>query len=111
MEYALSRRPHINAITVVQINLYDKIKEQLCNDQWYIQIRSTLGKGKSTSTKMEGYSLDHDGLLIFQERVYVSANEELRRLVLDEAHRAPHSAHPKVWNIHETLRKPYSERE
>lgn len=38
VEDSLSRRPHINAISAIQINLYDKICEQLCNDQWYIQI-------------------------------------------------------------------------
>jgi len=102
---SLSRKPHINVISSIQINPYDKIREQLCNDQWYIQIRSALEKGKSTSTKTDGYSLDQGGLLRLQGRVYVPTNDELTRLVLDEAHRAHYSAHPGVCKILETIRK------
>ena len=104
---ALSRRPHISAISTIQVNLYDWIREQWGNDQWYVEIRSALEKGKSTPTRTEGYSIDHGGLLRFQGRVYVPANEELRRLVLDEAHRAPYSTHPGVRKMLETLKKAF----
>ena len=104
---ALSRRPHISAISTIQVNLYDQIREQSGNDQWYTEIRSSLERGKSTPTKTEGYSIDHEGLLRFQGRVYIPANEELRRLVLDEAHRAPYFVHPGVRKMLETLKKAF----
>jgi hypothetical protein len=36
--------------------------------------------------KFEGYSLDNDGLLRFSRRIYVLPNDELRSLILSEAH-------------------------
>jgi len=36
----------------------------------------------------EGYSLDDDGLLIFNGRIYIPPNGELIILILSEAHRA-----------------------
>lgn len=35
---ALSRRPHISALSTIQVNLYDRIREQSGNDQWYTEI-------------------------------------------------------------------------
>ena len=44
----------------------------------------------------EGYSFDSDGLLSFRSRIYVPPNDELRMLILSEAHRAVYMAHPRV---------------
>jgi hypothetical protein len=42
--------------------------------------------------KFEGYSLDNDGFLIFNERIYLSSNEKLKSLILSEAHRVIYMA-------------------
>jgi hypothetical protein len=36
--------------------------------------------------KYEGYSLDNDGLLRFNGRIYILPNKKLRSLILSEAH-------------------------
>lgn len=46
--------------------------------------------------KYEDYSLDNDGLLRFRGRLYVPPNEDIRQLILNEAHRAVYMAHPGV---------------
>jgi hypothetical protein len=46
--------------------------------------------------KFEGFVVDNDGLLRFKGQIYVPANEELRILILNEAHRAVYMAHPGV---------------
>ena len=54
--------------------------------------------------QFEGYSLDIDGLLQFRGRIYVPKDSGLRRLVMDESHRSPYSAHPGVKKMYETLK-------
>ena len=54
--------------------------------------------------KFEGYSLDNDGLLRFKRIIYVPPNDELRSLILSEAHRAVYMAHPRVTKMREYLK-------
>jgi len=44
-------------------------------------------------SKYEGYSLESNGFLIFNDKIYISPNNELRSLNLSEAHRAVYMAH------------------
>jgi hypothetical protein len=37
--------------------------------------------------RFEGFSFDSDGLLRFKKHIYVPLNDELRMLILSEAHR------------------------
>ena len=50
------------------------------------------------------YSLDSDGLLRFRGRIYVPPNDELRILILSEAHRAVYMAHPGVMKMRADLK-------
>jgi hypothetical protein len=52
-----------------------------------------------TIPKFEGYSLDNDGLLRFNEKIYIPPKNELRILILSESHRAMYMAHPKVMKM------------
>jgi hypothetical protein len=54
--------------------------------------------------RYEGYSFDSDGLLRFRGRIYVPPNDELRRLILSEAHRAVYMAHPGVTKMRADLK-------
>jgi hypothetical protein len=47
----------------------------------------------------EGFTFDDDGLLRFKNHIYVPPNDELRRLILSEAHREVYMAHPGVSNM------------
>jgi hypothetical protein len=53
--------------------------------------------------KFEGYTLDDDGLLIFNESIYILPNDELINLILSEAHREVYMAHPRVMKMREDL--------
>jgi hypothetical protein len=54
--------------------------------------------------KFEGFTVDNDGLLRFNNRIYVSPNDELRSLILNEAHIAVYMAHPRVMKMRENLK-------
>jgi hypothetical protein len=52
----------------------------------------------------EGFSFDSDGLLRFKSWIYIPPNDELRMLILSEAHRAVYMAHPGVTKMREDLK-------
>lgn len=45
------------------------------------------------TTRWEGYTLDNDGLLRYKGRMYVPSDDELRKLIMKEAHQAPYATH------------------
>jgi hypothetical protein len=53
---------------------------------------------------IEGFSFDSDRLLRFKGRIYVPPNDELRMLILSEAHRAVYMAHPGVTKMRANLK-------
>jgi hypothetical protein len=54
--------------------------------------------------RYEGYTLDSDGLLRYNGRIYVPPNDELRKLILNKAHRAVYMAHPRVTKMKEDIK-------
>jgi hypothetical protein len=54
--------------------------------------------------KFEGFTVENDGLLIFKSQIYVPPNDELRILILNEAHRSLYMAHPRVTKMREYLK-------
>jgi hypothetical protein len=54
--------------------------------------------------QFEGFSFDSDGLLRFKNHIYVSQNDELRMLILSEAHREVYMAHPGVTKMRADLK-------
>jgi hypothetical protein len=57
--------------------------------------------------KFVGFTVDNDELLRFNNQIYIPPNDELRSLILNEAHRAVDMAHPGVTKMREDL-KPLS---
>ena len=55
----------------------------------------------------EGYKLEEDGLLTYNNRVYIPNIADFRRVVMDEIHQAPHSSHPGYQKTIATSRKQY----
>ena len=49
--------------------------------------------------RFEGFKFDDDGLLRFKNRSYVPLNDELRSLILNEAHRGVCMAHLGVMKM------------
>ena len=54
--------------------------------------------------RYEGYSLDNDELLRYNGWIYVPPNDEMRNLILNEAHRVVYMAHPRVTKMKEDLK-------
>jgi hypothetical protein len=54
--------------------------------------------------KFEGYSLDNNGLLRFNERIYILPNDELISLILSEVHRVVYMAHLGVMKVKKDLK-------
>jgi hypothetical protein len=52
-----------------------------------------------------GFYITSDGLLRYQNRIYVPNNEEIRKLILEEAHFSPYSVHPGGTKMYCDLKK------
>jgi hypothetical protein len=101
---ALSRRPRIFLVLPLQTNLHEKILTLQHDDDWYKEVKDFIGQNTMMVPRYDGYSLDRDGLLRFRSRIYVPPNDELRRLILSEAHRAVYMAHLGVTKMRANLK-------
>jgi hypothetical protein len=104
---ALSRRPHIFSVFPLQTNLRENILTLQRDDDWYKEVKDFIGQNTMMVPRFEGFTFDEDGLLRFKNQIYVPPNDELRSLILNEAHRAVYMAHPGVTKMRATL-NPYS---
>jgi hypothetical protein len=84
---ALSQRPRIFSVLPLQTNLREKIITLQHDDDWYKEVEDFIGQNTMMVPRYEGYSFDSDGLLRLGSRIYVPPNDELRMLILREAHR------------------------
>jgi hypothetical protein len=101
---ALSRRPHIFSVLPLQTNLRENILTLQRDDDWYKEVEDFIGQNTMMVPQFEGYSFDSNGLLRFRGRIYIPPNDELRMLILSEAHRAVYMAHPGVTKMKEDLK-------
>ena len=106
VEDALSQRPHILSVLPLQTNLHEKILTLQRDDDWYKEVEDFIGKKQNTMMvpRYEGFTFDSDGLLRFGGWIYIPPNEELRMLILSEAHRAVYMAHPGVTKMRADLK-------
>ena len=93
---ALSRRPRIFSLVTLKVNLREHVLTQLPGDSWYLKVTSNLQSGRQLDPKYEGYSLETDGLLRYQGRMYIPENGDIRSIILKEAHLSLYCAHPGV---------------
>jgi hypothetical protein len=68
---SLSRRPSVFSLVPLKVNLRERVLTQLLGDSWYLKVTSTLQSGSQLDPKYEGYSLEVDGLLRYQGRMYI----------------------------------------
>jgi hypothetical protein len=91
----LSRRPHIFSVIPLKMNLRENILALQIDDDWYKEVKDNIRQDTMMIPRYEGYSLDSDELLRYNGRIYVPPNDEMRNLILNEAHRAVYMAHPR----------------
>jgi hypothetical protein len=101
---ALSRRPRVFSLVPLKVNLGERVLGQLLGDNWYLKGTSTLKSGRQLDPKYEGYSLEEDGLLRYQGRMYIPEGGDIRSIILKEAHRAIYCAYPGVKKIYVDLK-------
>jgi hypothetical protein len=100
----LSRRLCIFSVIPLQTNLREKILTLWCNDDSYKEVKDFIGQNTTMVPKFEEFIVDNNRLLRFKSQIYVPPNDELRILILNEAHRAVYMAHPRVTNIRADLK-------
>jgi hypothetical protein len=52
----------------------------------------------------DGFIMDNDGLMRDNNRIYIPPIDELRSLILNEAHRNVYMAHPRVTKMREDIK-------
>ena len=62
---------------------------------------------QSLEKRYEEYKLEEDGLLTYNNRVYIPNISYLRRMVMDEIYQAPYSSHPGYQKTIATTIKQY----
>ena len=73
----------------VQPMLMDRIREAQKGDKVMEEVETNLSEGKAT-----GFRKDEQGTMWFENRICVPQDEDLRKLILQEAHDSPYSIHP-----------------
>jgi hypothetical protein len=101
---ALSRRPRIFSMLPLQTNLREKILTLQRDDDWYKGVEDFIGQNTMMVPRYEGFTVDSDGLLRLKGRIYVPPNDELRMLILSEAHREVYMAHLGVTKMRADLK-------
>jgi hypothetical protein len=101
---ALIRRPRIFSVLPLLMSLCEKILTLQRDDDWYKEVEGFRGQNKMMVPRFEGFLFDSDGLLRFKNQIYILSNDELRMLILSEAHREVYMAHPGVTKMREDLK-------
>jgi hypothetical protein len=86
------------------MNLREKVLTLQRDDDWYKEVEGFIGQNTMMVPRYEGFSFDSDGLLRFRGWIYIPPNDELRMLILSEAHRAVYMAHPGVTKMRADLK-------
>ena len=70
----------------------------------YVQVKEKLLQ-QILEKRYEGYKLEEDGILTYNNKIYIPNVAYLRRMVMDEIHQAPYSGHPGYQKTIATARK------
>ena len=90
---ALIRIPHIFSVIPLKTNLRENILTIQIDDDWYKEVKENIGQDTMMVPKYEGYTLDNDIFLRYNNRICVPPIDELRSLILREVHRTVYMAH------------------
>ncbi|KAI4381642.1 hypothetical protein MLD38_007699 [Melastoma candidum] len=87
---------------IIGSQLMDWIRAAQLQDPYLTEERSKLQDQADTE-----FSVSDDELLRYQGRICIPAQEDLRKLIMDEAHLSAYSIHPGVTKMYQNLRKQY----
>ena len=86
----------------LQPTLANQIKEAQPGDVSIEGIRLRMQK-----EELEGFTLDSEGVLWYKNRLCVSNKEELKQLILREAHESMYTLHPGGTKIYQNLKRQF----
>ncbi|KAI4320581.1 hypothetical protein MLD38_034046 [Melastoma candidum] len=87
---------------IIGSQLMDLIHTAQLQDPYLTEDRSRLQDQADTE-----FSVSDDDLLRYQGRICIPAQEDLRKLIMDEAHLSACNIHPGVTKMYQNLRKQY----
>ncbi|KAI4385560.1 hypothetical protein MLD38_003573 [Melastoma candidum] len=87
---------------IIGSQLMDLIRAAQLQDLYLTEERSRLQDQANTEL-----SVSDDDLLRYLGRICIPAQEDLRKLIMDEAHLSAYSIHPGVTKMYQNLRKQY----
>jgi hypothetical protein len=67
------------------------------------RLRKISDKTSCWYQKFEGFTMDNDGLMRYNNWIYVPPNDDLRSLILKKPHSATYMAHSRVTKMRENL--------
>jgi hypothetical protein len=69
VENKLSQRPRIFLVIPLKTNLREKILTLLVGDDWYKEVKDNIRQDTMMVLKFEGYTLDNDGLMRYNNKI------------------------------------------
>jgi hypothetical protein len=86
----------------VQPTLFDQIKEDQKGHESIKGIKRRMGQ-----EEVPGFSIDQQGVLWYKGRLCVPNIDELKQLILKEAHDTPYSIHPGGTKMYQDLKEQF----
>ncbi|KAI9112320.1 hypothetical protein K1719_016843 [Acacia pycnantha] len=82
-----------------EYDLRDEVEEAQKQDDWAIATREKISRGET-----QDHDLSPSGLVRYKKRVYVPPVDELRRKILDEAHKSKYTLHPGMVKMYQNMK-------
>jgi hypothetical protein len=79
--HVLSQRLRIFSVISLQANLQENILTIQFDDGWYKEVKEVIKQDSMTVARFEGYTLDNDRLVRYNNQIYVPPNKKLRNLI------------------------------
>ncbi|XWS08102.1 hypothetical protein CRYUN_Cryun41cG0050300 [Craigia yunnanensis] len=95
------RKGLISQLKVKPIH-FDQIQKVQQNDLTIAKLKQQVKDGVRID-----YQIKDDDVLVMGNRLCVPQDEELRKMILGEAHSAPYALHPRSVKMYRTLREHY----
>eukprot|EP00253_Pinus_taeda_P012702 PITA_12702 len=87
-------------------SLVEQIKTTASRDSEYQHLKQQVQQAVKERLQ-QGYTLDSDGMLCFNKKLYVPDSNDLKRLILDEFHISHYTGHPGYQKMVTALKKEY----
>ena len=87
---------------VAKPDLLNRVLEAQKNDEKIASIVNQSREGQETE-----FTMNEDGFVYYKDRVYVPNDDELKKSILEEAHRGSFAMHPSSTKMYQDLKTSY----